>query len=185
MVKSDKEIRESFDRIYREYRLDIYRTALNYAKNADAAHEATQMAFYKLYLEFERVEEETVKGLLITIVKRIILNQQRSAKHLATGEFLDVLDEKASAITLEDAYIEAESRAEKKDLCTSILDHLRCENPAWHDALIQVYYLEKPQAQVAKEMNVSLQVLHSRLYRAKRWIKKNYKEEYDEIIGWD
>ena len=40
-----------------------------------------------------------------------------------------------------------------------------------------VYLLEKPQKEVAREMGISLEVLHSMLYRAKKWIRKKLREE--------
>ena len=30
-------------------------------------------------------------------------------------------------------------------------------------------------------MGVTLEVLHSMLYRARQWIKKNFEEEYDHL----
>ena len=40
----------------------------------------------------------------------------------------------------------------------------------------------KKQEQLAKEEGVNVEVIHSRLYRAKQWIRKNYQAEYDEYI---
>ena len=54
-------------------------------------------------------------------------------------------------------------------------------NTKWYDAITITYILEKPQREVAENMNVSLGVLHSMLYRAKKWIQKKYKEEYDRL----
>ena len=45
-----------------------------------------------------------------------------------------------------------------------------------------VYVLGKPQKEVAKEMEITLGVLESILYRAKEWIKKNYSERYGMIM---
>ena len=52
------------------------------------------------------------------------------------------------------------------------------ENKRWYDAIMAVYLLEKPQKEVAREMGISLEVLHSMLYRAKKWIRKNYEKRY-------
>ena len=35
--------------------------------------------------------------------------------------------------------------------------------------------------EVAEKMGVKLEVLHSMLYRAKQWIKKNYEEQFDRL----
>ena len=44
-----------------------------------------------------------------------------------------------------------------------------------------VYYMEIPQAQAAEMMGIRLAVLHSILHRAKKWIKKTYGAEYEEM----
>ena len=54
-------------------------------------------------------------------------------------------------------------------------------NERWYDAITITYLLEKPQKEVAEELGVSLEILHSMLYRAKRWIRKKYREEYDRL----
>ena len=184
-MQSDYEKREKFERIYGEYKNDIYGVAMHYAKDYDMAQEITQTAFYKLYLGIENVREETVRALLIRIVKNTYLNRIRDTRVEASGELLDVLDEcDVSTIAMEDAYMEKEDKNCKRDLCHSILERLGKEHPTWCEALIEVYYRERPQALVAEELGISLEVLHSRLYRARQWIRKNYQTKYDDITGW-
>ena len=48
-------------------------------------------------------------------------------------------------------------------------------------AMVLVYYMDMPQVKVAELMGVNLRTLHSLLHRAKNWIKKNYKVEYEEM----
>ena len=38
--------------------------------------------------------------------------------------------------------------------------------------------MKSQQKDVAREMGISLEVLHSMLYRAKKWIRKNYEKRY-------
>lgn len=55
------------------------------------------------------------------------------------------------------------------------------KNERWYDAIVLVYYMEMPQAKVAELMGIRLEVLHSLLHRAKKWIKKKYGTEYEEM----
>lgn len=50
-----------------------------------------------------------------------------------------------------------------------------------YDAIVLVYYMEMPQAKAAELMGIRLEVLHSLLHRAKKWIKKKYGTEYEEM----
>ncbi len=47
---------------------------------------------------------------------------------------------------------------------------------------LQVYYLEIPQSAVAERMEISIEVLHSLLYRARKWIRKKFGVEYEEFL---
>ena len=55
------------------------------------------------------------------------------------------------------------------------------KNERWYDAIVLVYYMEMPQAIAAELMGIRLEVLHSLLHRAKKWIKKKYGTEYEEM----
>ena len=55
-------------------------------------------------------------------------------------------------------------------------------NPRWYDAIRYVYYLEIPQSAVAERMEISIEVLHSLLYRARKWIRKKFGVEYEEFL---
>jgi len=59
---------------------------------------------------------------------------------------------------------------------------LREKNERWCDLVMKAYYFDIPQEQLAKEEGVNVEVIHSRLYRAKQWIRKNYQAEFDEYI---
>lgn len=48
--------------------------------------------------------------------------------------------------------------------------------------LLSLYInMEMPQAKAAELMGIRLEVLHSLLHRAKKWIKKKYGTEYEEM----
>lgn len=80
--------------------------------------------------------------------------------------------------SLETCYMTEFDRTKRKELADEIYLRLFEENKRWYDAIMAVYLLEKPQKEVAREMGISLEVLHSMLYRAKKWIRKNYEKRY-------
>ena len=85
--------------------------------------------------------------------------------------------------SVETQYMERELNLKRSELHERIIDGLLEKNPRWHEAIILVYYMEIPQAEVAEMMNISLGVLHSMLHRAKKWIKNTYGAEYEEMKG--
>ena len=184
-MKSDHEKREKFERIYEKYKNELYAVAMHCAKDPELAQELTQAAFYKLYLILDKVREDTVRALLIRMVKNMLLNHIRDTKREVDGILIDILDQEDElTLSLEEEYIEKEERVRKVHMCHSMLEHLDRVKPKWYIAVMKVYYEERSQLEVAEELGISIEVLHSRLYRARKWIREHYKEKYDEIKEW-
>ena len=72
---------------------------------------------------------------------------------------------------------ERASRGTCKDIFSALYDL----NPSWYEAVTITYVLEKPQKEVAEIMGVKLETLHSMLYRAKKWIRKHFEEQFDHL----
>ena len=70
---------------------------------------------------------------------------------------------------------------EQTSLHEEIFAALYKHNPRWYDAIRYVYYLEIPQSAVAERMEISIEVLHSLLYRARKWIRKKFGVEYENF----
>ena len=81
----------------------------------------------------------------------------------------------------EDTFFRKMKEREFMKLKEDIFAALYKKNLRWYDAITITYVLEKPQKEVAENMGVTLEVLHSMLYRARQWIKKNFEEEYDHL----
>lgn len=58
------------------------------------------------------------------------------------------------------------------------------EHRIWYDAVMQVYCFGKSQQEAADQLGIAVEVLNSRLYRARQWIRKNYEKEYEEVVSW-
>lgn len=79
-------------------------------------------------------------------------------------------------------YIDELKDDEQTSLHEEIFAALYKHNPRWYDAIRYVYYLEIPQSAVAERMEISIEVLHSLLYRARKWIRKKFGVEYEEFL---
>ena len=81
----------------------------------------------------------------------------------------------------EEVFVRKFKEREYTKLKVDIFEALYEKNPRWYDIITITYILGKPQKEVAENMGVSLDVLHSTLYRAKQWIRKNFAEEYTHL----
>ncbi len=184
--RSSKE--ERFESIYRAYADDILKVALHHTKDEYVAQEITQKTFIQFYKHFDDENIECIRAYLICSVKRLAYNWYRDTKRERESEDVDTLDysgdEHGRTISVEDAYILKEHNEHCKELREGIFSKLYEKNVDWYNVIILVYYLDKSAEEAAEELGISRDVLYSRLYRAKKWIRKNYAEEYKEIREW-
>ncbi|GFI43054.1 ECF RNA polymerase sigma factor SigE [Lachnospiraceae bacterium] len=173
-----------FKVIYEENFERVYKTAVKYSGNHHSAEEIVQNVFLKLYLNIDNVEREAAMAWLLLTTKYMALSLKRDRKR----EFLVEEMEGEAEVTLSESVENPEEFLVKKmkqqqfmEFRKGIFDALYKKNPRWYEAITITYILEKPQKEVAEYMDVTLDVLHSILYRAKQWIRENYAEEYAHL----
>lgn len=172
--------KSAFEAIYKKNADSVYQTALRYSGNHHEAQEIVQSVFMKLYLNIDDINESAIASWLLTTAKNMAINGKRGLKkELLTDDVLYCEDENAD--NLEDEFIRKIYDEEYRDLAKDIFSKLYAFNSRWYEAITITYFLEKPQKEVADIMGIKIEVLHSILYRAKKWIKKNYEEQFDHL----
>lgn len=179
---NQKEKNVVFERIYRENLHDMYKVALYYTLHEQAAAEITQKAFYNLFLHIEEVNLETVRAYLGRTIRNMTYNWTRDNKIAKEGNIEDYYEE-LMIESLEEIIIRKEEKEIAWQLASNIMAALFIKNQRWYEVIFLVYYLEIPQEEVAREEGVAKDVISSRLYRAKQWIRQNFQEQYDEAMG--
>lgn len=176
--------REEFDSIYREYAEIILKIARTYIKDIHVASDLTQIAFLRFYHHMEHVEEAKILSWLAITVKRLCLTYFEQDEKVTTVDWeeLDSYSVDLPDNNPEEEILEKERTDEIVVLNQEIFEALYEKNTRWYETVTLVYVLGKPQKEVAKEMEITLGVLESILYRAKEWIKKNYSERYGMIM---
>lgn len=171
-----------FDEIYEEYKNLVLKAAYTYSGNYNVAEDITQNTFLQLYIYYNVMNHSNIKSWLYTTAKNYALNYKKKSYREILGQ--DLTNEGLSTETVdsaEDLFIEEEKEHDRSELHERIFEALLEKNSRWYEAISLVYYLEIPQAKVAEEMGIRIEVLHSLLHRAKSWIKKNFGVEYEEL----
>lgn len=173
---------DEYLKVYEAKKDLVFRTALHYLdKNEHVAQEITQEVFMKLYDHFEISEKDYLDAWLITLARNASLNYMKRAKREISDENITLtMDLHVSYQNAEDEAMEIMADAERKEEKCKILEELYQVNERWYQAITLVYCLGKKQQDVADEMGISLEVLHSVLYRAKKWIQKKYGADRNE-----
>ena len=175
-----KEVR--FEKIYRAYQNDVYKISLYYTKDEHIAQDITQKVFYQFYLHFDNVNLDMVRSYLIRSARNLSYNWLRDTKRERGGEYLDnVPDENVPHCSTEDDYIRDEEKQETKEFVTMLMERLKEENESWYDIVNLIYCLEKPHDEVAEELGMTREALYNRLYRAKKWLRKKFEDEYKKL----
>jgi len=183
-VEAELITKADFKVIYDENIDLVYKAAVKYSGNHHSAEEIVQNVFMNFYINMENVKKGAAKSWLLLTTKNLALNLRRDRER----EFLVEELEGEAEIRLSKAVENPEECYERKvknqqfaELEKGIFEALYEKNPRWYEAITITYVLEKPQNEVAENMEVTLEVLQAILYRAKKWIRKNYAEEYAHL----
>lgn len=173
-----------FKAIYDENFELVYKMAVKYTGNHHMAEDIVQEVFLKLYLNVGSVKKELIRGWLLLTAKNMSLNLKRDHRREYLTEETDAEAEKqlSNFVETPEEFLMREMKEHQfVILKKGIFDALYKKNIRWYEAITMTYVLEKPQKEVAESIGVTVEVLHSILYRAKQWIRENYAEEYKRL----
>ena len=146
------------------------------------------LSFFQLYIYFENVNLDNVYPWLVTTARNFTFNYNRDKKREILGEVFEVLKETKDKFcninNMEEYYLRTEQKRRAEELEDSIFECLYKDHRIWYDAVMQVYCFGKSQQEAADQLGIAVEVLNSRLYRARQWIRKNYEKEYEEVVSW-
>ena len=172
-----------FNEIYEKYKNLVLKAAYIYSgNNYDVAEDITQDTFLKLYTKFDDLKGGNLSAWLFTTAKNAALNyKKKHDREILSVDDEEYTDDEPYRESTEEEYAENELERERARLHDRIFQGLMEKNPRWYEAVFLAYYMEIPQEKVAQMMDIRLGVLHSLLHRAKKWIRKTYGVEYEEM----
>ena len=176
---------EKFDSIYRTYAEGVKRVCLHYTGfDYELAEDVTQQAFVNFYKHMDSVKAELVFPYLLRSAKNILLNYYRFMKHECQQESTIEEQKEVEYMTpfLEEDYFQKEQCKQLVELWDTILKEIKGINQGWYDVLSLLYYYDKTYDEIIEELGITKEVLYSRIYRAKQWIKKHYMELFKRIL---
>ena len=146
---------DAFVAAYSEYFGVVYKEALKYSGNHHIAEEIAQDAFFTAYIQCGSESKQQIKTW-------------RYPNSLID----DSSEDRVVALLKEQCFHE---------LGIDIFRELYQKNARWYKAVTLVYYADMPQKEVAKRMGITLNALEGILKRARKWMIKRYKDQYDRL----
>lgn len=178
MIKIKKDL-ERFRQIYDENKDIVFKIVMRYSNmDYDTALDITQEVFVKLYEHFDTYTEDYLVPWLIVTAKNEACSHVRRIRKEMPDEEVDMklLRRQLSPSTEDEVLrrMDVDARVRKSEY---LLDRLYETNERWYEAVMLVYCKGMKQADAAERMGISLEVLHSVLYRAKKWVREHIKPD--------
>lgn len=165
-----------FTEVFQQYHRLIFKIVVEKVGDFNTTEEICQQVFLSFYKNMDRVKDDMVKSwLFITarnetidcIRKRQIRSGTASYEHLGN---LSAVEEPMAEYVV--------NRMVNEDFTFRILKDLREKNRSWFDIIMAISILEMEQEEAAEYLGISYQMLRAKLYRARKYIRKKYGEEY-------
>lgn len=173
---------ERFEKIYRQYKDEVYRISLYYTRNEQEAQDITQKVFYKFYLYIDRIQPDCIKAYLFRSARNLSYNWLRDTrKELQNGSIGQVSEYELVMHGAEEGYLHMAEESEKRKFISLFMRQLQAENEMWYEILNLIYCLELSHDEAAETLGISKTVLYSKLYRAKQWLRKQFGDTYKEL----
>ncbi len=169
-VKSGND--HAFRLLVEKYRLDVFRTIYAVLRDEKEAEDAAQEVFMKIYTSLSQYEDQGFK----TWVKRIAVNHAIDVKRKKDKRQEDSIESAGYDLyggQREQVETEVINRARQK----LVLQRLEELPDNYRHVIYDFYIREKTYQQMAKEQNVQVKTIETKLYRARIWMKKHWKED--------
>ncbi|WP_420489822.1 RNA polymerase sigma factor [Neobacillus drentensis] len=171
-----EKVREGNEHAFRllveKYRNDVFRTVFAVLRDQKEAEDAAQEVFMKIYTSLSQYENQGFK----TWMTRIAVNHAIDIKRKQARrreEVVDALEQQALG-TPRDSVEKEIIENDQRKLVRKRLDELP-EN--YREVIYGFYIAEKSYQQMAEEQKVQVKTIETKLYRARSWMKKNWKED--------
>ena len=176
---------DAFVAAYSEYFGVVYKEALKYSGNHHIAEEIAQDAFFTAYIQCGSESKQQIKTWMLMFARYRAMNYIRDHKREVPLAEITMSEDRYPNSLIDDSS-EDQVVALLKEKCfrelgIDIFQELYQKNARWYKAVTLVYYADMPQKEVAKRMGITLNALEGILKRARKWMIKRYKDQYDRL----
>lgn len=164
----------AFRSLVEKYQTYVFQIAYSVLRHTKDAEDVTQEIFVQLLRSLPDYRRQGLKTWLsrIAMSRSIDYKRKRSRLHedLTARERMEIAALHPMEPGPERQLLNKERR--------SHLYGLMHQMPEGYRAIVRAYYLqEKTYREIASEQNMALKTVESKLYRAKKWMRKHWKEE--------
>lgn len=169
-----------FEIVYRQYCKLVMKVARTILRDYNLAQDICQDVFIRFYEKADCLDEKYFKAWLLVNTRRKAIDYYR--KSYKKHEKVDSLQEGSSEVKGE--YQEEDDvidRIVHKELTHRLMEDLEKHNKDWYVLVMRIIVENEEPQVVARDLGLSIEGLRTKLHRARTWIRKHYKAEYDQL----
>ncbi|WP_170308051.1 RNA polymerase sigma factor [Paenibacillus dakarensis] len=165
---------EAFRELVNLYSQHVFHTAYSVLRDTKEAEDASQEVFVQVFKALPQYRSEGFKTWITRITLNKSIDIKRKLARRASEEQGDLNDALERIPSRDKDTLSILIHQEKKQHLREKVQNL----PDNHREVITAFYLEeKNYEQIASELGVTVKTVESKLYRARQWIRKSWKEE--------
>lgn len=162
----------AFRIIVETYRDGIFKAVYSVLRDQKEAEDATQEVFVKIYTSLPEYKNQGFKTWITRIAVNHAIDMKRKRDRKKEDIYEDVPEDIDDSVfdSVEVAFL----RNERRKQVLQKLDEL----PEGYREVVYSYYIkEKTIQEIANELEILNKSVEVKLYRARNWMKKHWKEE--------
>lgn len=167
---------DAFTEVYRQYHRLIYRSVFAQTGNQELAEDISQQVMLKYFEHMPEVEKGYEKGWLLTVERHLLIDYYRKNHNLKA-----IREEEMKEAVNRSVFPDPGKDVERRQFLVRILEALRLKNEDWYDVMYLVCALEISEPEAAKQLGISIGLLRTRLYRARKYLQKLFGDDYKSI----
>lgn len=170
---------ERLQEVFNKYNRLVRKMVISRSGNDMLAEEICQQVFLQYFEQMNNISEELIQPWLLLTTRNMVYDylrkmQVRKDTHSINGieDFMVIHEDNTERVI---------TRLSHNMLTERILEELYDKKKEWYYVIMDICILQMSYEEAAKHLNIEVQVLRARLYRARRYIRKKYGEEYQEL----
>lgn len=163
---------QAFERFIEQYQAYVFAIILRFVNDPDDAQDIAQEVFLQLYRSLPQYRPENLKAWVGKIATNKAIDAKR--RRARQGELLESNVEapfapRQSEMNPDQMLTRLEKEERIKALCREL-------PPSYSRVLMRYYFEHQSYQQIAREEGISLKTVESRLYRARKILRKRWEE---------
>ena len=166
-----EEDRKSFEEIYHAHKNTLYAHAFSILKDVPSAEDAVQDCFVALARNFSKTYQmdcNQIRSYLIIITRNAAYKIYNKRKKEISTEDIYMDREDTSDMTLD---------TENRELRKKLFDMIGQLDSKYGDVIMLKYYCDMHDKDIAQALDISVENVKVRLYRAKSMLKNKLRED--------